>query len=108
MTLYYIYFNVRKYFNHNSAYYSWLKKLSAYTVVTETCNTVRERKFCQLSEFVRFLELQPLKWISDTVLSNLRCRANLADTFANLVHNTKNLFNVKFHFQSLSQTFVSK
>ena len=41
---------------------------------------------------------EPLKWISDTVLSNFRCHANLADTAGNLVHNTKNLFNVKLYY----------
>ena len=38
----------------------------------------------------------PLKWISDTVLSNFCCHANLADTPVNLVHNTKKLFYVKY------------
>ena len=37
-------------------------------------------------------------WISDTVLSNFRCHANLADTAANLVHNTKKLFNVTLYY----------
>ena len=50
-----------------------------------------------------------LKWISDTVLSNFRCHANLADTAANLVlTNTKNLFNVKLYYKPLSQTFLTK
>ena len=39
-----------------------------------------------------------LKWISDTVLSNFRCHANLADTAAKLVHNTKKLVNVKLYY----------
>ena len=51
----------------------------------------------------RFLEKMPklfivVKWISDTVLSNFHCYANLADTAANLVHNTKKLFNVKLYY----------
>ena len=42
-----------------------------------------------------------LKWIPDTVSSNLRCLANLAVIAANLVHNTKNLFYVKFYYLPL-------
>ena len=44
------------------------------------------------------VECLTLKWISDTVLSNFRCHVNLADTAANLVHNTKKLFNVKIYY----------
>ena len=39
-----------------------------------------------------------IKWVSDTVLSNFSCHANLDDTAANLVHNMKNLFYVKLYY----------
>ena len=47
-----------------------------------------------------------LKWMLDTVLSNLRCHTNLADTAANLVHNAKNVFNIKVRLLTITQTFV--
>ena len=48
--------------------------------------------------------------MSDTVLSNLRCHANLAETIVSmaetaaiLVHNTKSLFNVKLYLYTNHQ-----
>ena len=47
---------------------------------------------------LQYKNIYVLKLISATVLSNFHCHANLADTAANLVHNTKNLFNVKLYY----------
>ena len=60
-------------------------------------NYLHIHMYTQIIYFAAINELA-VKWISDTVLSNLRCHANFADTAANLVPNTKNLFNVKFYY----------
>ena len=70
----------------------------------ELCNAWRD-PFININGSTKYIKSKNLllrdldiKWISDTVLSNFRCQANLADTAANLVHNTKKLFNVKFYY----------